>query len=47
MPNNGEVSQMLSYFLGKTAQSKLEALGFVALSGALRTGANKAISNLG
>ena len=47
MPNNGEVSQVLSYFLGKTAQSKLESLGFVALSGALRTGANKTLSNLG
>lgn len=47
MPNNGAVSQVLSYFLGKTAQSKLESLGFVALSGQLRTGANKALANLG
>ncbi len=46
MPNNGAVSQVLSYFLGKTAQSKLESLGFVALSGQLRTGANKALGNL-
>ncbi|MFZ4756082.1 MAG: substrate-binding domain-containing protein, partial [Miltoncostaeaceae bacterium] len=47
MPNNGAVSAALSYFLGKTAQSKLEGLGFVALSGQLRTGANKALANLG
>jgi len=47
MPNNAAVSQVLSYFLGKPAQSKLESLGFVPLSGQLRTGANKALANLG
>ena len=47
LPNNGAVANTLSYFLGKPAQSKLESLGFVALSGQLRTGANKALATLG
>ncbi len=47
MPANGDVAKVLSYFLGKTAQSQLESLGYVPLSGQLRTGANKVLSNLG
>ena len=47
MPDNGNVSKILSYFLSPKAQSQLGNLGFVPLSGALRTGANKALSNLG
>ncbi len=46
MPDNANVSKVLSYFLSPTAQSKLTSLGFVPLSGSLRTGANKALSNL-
>lgn len=47
MPDNGNVSKVLSYFLSPKAQSQLGGLGFVPLSGALRTGANKALANLG
>jgi len=46
-PDNGNVAKVLSYFLSPGAQAKLPALGFVPLSGALRVGANKALSNLG
>ncbi len=47
MPDNANVAKTLSYFLSPAAQSKLGSLGFVPLSGALRVGANKALSNLG
>ena len=47
MPNNGNVAKVLSYYLSPAAQGKLTGLGFVPLSGALRVGANKALSSLG
>jgi len=47
MPANGDVAKVLSYYLSPKAQGQLTNLGFVPLSGALRTGANKALANLG